>query len=118
MHTHLCYAVYIIYSAENAEMYGLKFKVGVAIIACTNDRINPKFVEVRHIYIIDNKLYLGGTTLGIVEYSTHYHSWIVEKEEQRMLIDAKDTSSKQILTLRPVRGTFNMQFFITPKYAL
>ena len=106
------------YSAENAKMHGLKLKVGVAIITCTKDRINPKFAEVQRIYIIDNKLYLGGTTLGIVEYSTHYHSWIVEKQEQRILIDAKDISNKQILTLRPVRGTFTMQFFITLKYAL
>ena len=88
-----------LYSAESAEMYGLKFKVGMAIITRTKDRIDPKFAEVQGIYIIDNKLYLGSTTLGIVEYSTHYHSWIVEKQEQRILIDAKDIPSKQILTL-------------------
>ena len=40
-------------------MYGLKFKVGEAIITCTKDRIDPKFAEVQSIYIIDNKLFLG-----------------------------------------------------------
>lgn len=108
----------IYYSAESAEMYGMKFKLGVAIITCTKDKIDPKFAEVQSIYIINNKMYLGGTSLEILEYSTHYHSWIVQKQEQRILIDAKVIPSKQILTLRPVRGTYTMQFFITLKHAL
>ena len=56
--------------------------------------------------------------LEIMEYSTQHHSWIVQKQEQRILIDAEDIPSKQILTLRPVRGTFIMQYFITLKHAL
>lgn len=96
----------------------MKFKLGVVIITCTKDRIDPKIAEVRSIYIINNKMYLGSTSLGIMEYSMHYHSWIVQKQEQRILTDAKDIPSKQILTLRPVRGTFAMQYFITVKHAL
>lgn len=107
-----------LYSSQSAEMHGLKLKVGVAIITCTKDRIDPEFAEIQSIFVTDNKLYLGCTALGIVEYSTHYHSWIVQKQEQRILVDAKDIPSKQILTLRPVRGTFTMQFFITLKHAL
>lgn len=105
-------------SAESAEMYGLKLKVGTVVIACAKDKTNPKFAQVQDIYVTDNKVYLGTTVLEILEYSTHFHAWIVQRQENKLIIDVKDLSSKQILTLRQVRGTFGTQHFITMKYAL
>ena len=61
------------------------------------------------------QIVLGIKTLNVVEYCNHYHSWIVEVSTTHSALHIKDIPSRQVLTLRPVRGTFWKQFFVTLK---
>ena len=95
----------------------MMLKSGVAIIYCTEDRSDPKFAMISKMFMIDNRLLLGLKILDVIQYSLHYHSWIVEPTQQILVIPAGNIPTRQVLILRPIRGSISKQFFITLKYA-
>lgn len=96
----------------------MKLIPGNAVITSIKDPTDLHFARIEELFVINSKILLGLITLNVVEYSKHYHSWIVEVSSVHSAVHVKDIPSRQVLTLRPVRGTFWKYFFVTLKYAV
>jgi len=96
----------------------MKLKPGRAIITSTNDDTHLQFARIEEIFVHHSKLIVGLQILSVVEFYDHYHSWVVVPTQKLSTLYVKDLPSRQVLTLRPVRGTHWNQFFITLKYAV
>ena len=96
----------------------MKLKQGVAVITSTSDITALQFAKVEELFVINGDIVLGRHALKVLEYSDHYHSWIVEHDHVYLVSYVKDLPSRQTLTLRPVRGTYWKSSFLTLKYAV
>ena len=85
---------------------------GSAIITSIEDHTYHKFVRIEELFVYHSNVILGLQTLNVIEYSDHYHSWIFKPSNIFTTVHVKDLQSREILTLRPVRG------FITLKCAV
>lgn len=99
-------------------MDGLTFKQEVAVIINISDIGEPSFCEVTDIFISGTSVRLNLLELDTVEFNHHYHSWIVEKTEKRLVKKIKELASTQILPLRPARYHSEMLYYVTLKYTL
>ena len=88
------------------------------MITSAKDPTDLQFARIQELFVVNSNIVLGLKTLNVVEYSNHYHSWIVEESPVLSTLRIKDIDSRQVLTLRPVRGSFWKQFYITLKYAV
>ena len=106
-----CISVYLC-SPEVIETSGMKLKPGVVMIESIKSKSYPTFCRIEQMFIVNNEVLLGVKCLDILEYSIHYHSWIVEEKERcQLILPAKKILTKQVLTLCPVRNTFLNNFF-------
>ena len=96
----------------------MKFNPGNAVITSVKDPTDLHFARIEELFVVDSNIVLGLKTLNVVEYCNHYHSWIVEVSSTHLALHIKDIPSRQVLTLRPVRGTFWKHYFISLKYAV
>ena len=97
------------------EVQGMILKSGSAIITSSEDHTDLKIEE---LFVYCSNVILGLQCLNVKEYSELYHSWIVEPSNIFTALHIKDLQSRQILTLRPVRGTHWTCYFITLKCAV
>ena len=109
---------FVNFSPKHVEVQGMKLKQGVAVITSTMDNTDLRFAKVEELFIVNDTVVLGLHPLKVLKYSNHYHSWIVEHEHTSLVLYMKDLPSRQVLTLRPVRGTYWKYFFLTLKYAV
>ena len=101
-------------SPQMVETLGMSLKPGVVVIESIKSKSNPTFCKIEQMFMVNNELLLGVMCLDIVEYSTHYHSWVVqEKENCRLALLASNIPTRQVLTLHPVRDTLYKQYFLT-----
>ena len=110
--------IYLLCSPKHAEVQGLKFKPGNAVITSVKDPTDLHFARIEELFVVNSNIVLGLKILNVIEYNNHYHSWIVEVSSVLLTLQIKDIHSRQVLSLRPVRGSFWKQFYITLKYAV
>ena len=88
------------------------------MITSVDDSEDPSFCEVSDIFVINgHAIWLGLLQLDVVEFSSHYNSWIVKKSKRKLLKLFNDLPTRQILPLRPARNPTDYAYFITLKYA-
>ena len=113
----LCLQVHVLScSPQTVEVSGMKLKTGVAVLYSTKEKTDPKFAMLTKLFMCDGKVLLGLKELEVVQYSEHYHSWIVEPTPQRMILPVMHLPCRQVLTPRPVQATFS-KLFVTLHYA-
>lgn len=88
----------------------MNLKQGVAVITSTLDITDLQFAKIEELFVVNDNIVLGLHALKVLEYSDHYHSWIVQHDTYLVLY-VKDLPSRQVLTLRPVRETYWKSFF-------
>ena len=96
----------------------MKLKAGSVVITSIKNSTEIEFAKIQQLFVHQSKIIIGLQAMNIVEYSSHYHSWIVEPLHARLLLYTTDLPSRQILTPRPVRVRHWKHFFITLKYAV
>ena len=99
---------------SNAEVHRMKIGMVVPsspLLKITHITSLSEF-RIEELFVYYSNVILGLQALNVIEYSDHYHSWIVEPSNIFTTVHVKDLQSRQILTLRPVRG------FITLKCAV
>ena len=107
------------YSPDTAVIHGMKLKPGVVVVTSVEDKTNPQFCQIRRLFIVNNKLRLGVSKLIVIDYLAHYHSWMVKKQDDQLqILDSKNVPSRQVLTLRTMRGSYSLNFLLTLKHAL
>ena len=111
-------ATHAFFSTKHAEKDGMKFKPGRVVITSIKDGTHLQFARIEEIFVDHSKVVLGLQTLTVIEFSDHYHSWVVTSTPKLSTLFAKDLPSRQVLTLRSVRGTHWNQYFVTLKYAV
>ena len=91
--------------------------VGTAVITDGDTVGTPTFCEVKEIFVINSEIIiLGLMHLQTLEYSHHYHSWIVESTED---LDLLKMQSLDCQVFKPclMKGYYH-QYFITLKYTV
>ena len=83
-------------SPKHAEVQGLKFKPGNAVITSVKDPTDLRFARIEELFIVNSNVVLGLQTLNVVEYCNHYHSWI-EVSPVLLTLQIKDIQSRQFL---------------------
>lgn len=96
----------------------MSLKPGVAVLTGTDDPTNPQFATVQQLFIKDGQVLLGVQYLRVLEYAVHYHSWVVQPSDELAVMRTEHLPSRQVLTLRPVRGSYHGCFFVTLKYGI
>jgi len=88
-------------------------KVGTAVITDVDTVGTPTFCEVKEIFVINSEIILGLMHLRTLEYSHHYHSWIVESTEDLDLLKMQSLDCYQKFKPRLMKGYH--QYFVTLK---
>ena len=108
----LCFMSLSLCSPQVVETLGMNLKPGVVVIESIKSKSNPTFCKIEQMFMVNNELLLGVMCLDTVEYSAHYHSWVVqEKENHQLVLPANHIPTRQVLTLHPVRDTLYKWFF-------
>ena len=96
----------------------MKLKPGVVVLTNTMDCCDLKFALVDKLFVKDGEVLLGLKQLCVLNYATHYHSYVVEYSNDMCVMPMKSLSTQQVLTPRPVQGSYYKQFFVTLKYGI
>ena len=101
-----------------AETMGLHLKPGRVVIVGVDDCGIPAFFEIKEIFRTATVL-LGLERIKVVEYSPHFHSWMIVKEDvpEKKLLDVNLLFTRQCLCPRSLPSVPNRYKFITLKHA-
>lgn len=91
--------------------------VGTAVITEVDTVGTPTFCEVKEIFVINSEIILGLMHLQTLEYSHHYHSWIVRATEDLTVLKMQSLDCHQVFKPRLMKGYYH-QYFITLKYSV
>ncbi len=83
----------------------MRLKPGVVVPISIEDSSDPLFGQIGEIFVKDSVVLVGPKVFQVLECAEHYHSWMVEHSQKLCVVLTKDLPSRQVLTLRPVRGT-------------
>ena len=82
--------------------------VGTAVITDVDTVGTPTFFEVKEIFVINSEIILGLMHLRTLEYSHHYHSWIVESTEDLDLLKMQSLDCQVFLNLASLKVIINI----------
>jgi hypothetical protein len=76
-----------LFHANWAEVCGILYKPDCYILADVSDKV-PVFVHVLYIVALGDgrRIWLCGTKLSTKFFSTHYHSWVVERQKDQNIV--------------------------------
>lgn len=104
-----------IFRAKWARYNGTTLKKDYTIITCIKDS-EPQFGWINDIIISEEqKIILEIVECSIICYANHYHSWVVEKTDQKCCLLCNEFTTQQVLI--PRHANINT-YFITLKYAV
>ena len=92
----------------------MKVKVGTAVITNVDTVGILTFCEVKEIFVINSEIILGLIHLRTLEYSHHYHSWIVESTEDLDLLKMQSLDCYQVFKPCLMKGYYH-RYFVTLK---
>lgn len=103
------------------KMYGLHLKSGGVVITSPHveSTESPEFAVIEEIFMLPTKqVLLGVKMLEVIDYSSHYHSWLVKHTDVKRAVNFNDLCSHQILHARASNICFGVVKFITLKFAV
>ncbi len=105
-------------SANWVKVDGVLVKPGVAVITNIDDSDKPSFSEVVNIFpSAASVIWIGLRELLVVDFHSHFHSWVVKRTEIVSLKMFKELASMQVLPVRPARFDADLLLYITLKYS-
>ncbi len=97
----------------------MELKSGVVIVMGLDESGTPEFVYIQELLVDEcNKVMLGVRAAQVVEYDSHFHSWVIEATTQRQLLPATNILSRQILIPRAMRNTSFIHKYVTLKFVV
>ena len=111
--------VSLINRASTASTRGMKLKPDVVVVTEVDDMAMPHFSCIQEIFVEGNGRILLGTHVSeVIEYSSHFHSWIIRPTRERKIVPVDSLCTRQCLTGRRINTLPITYKLVTLKYAL
>ena len=103
------------------KVNGIHLKAGAVIVLSphTQETESPSFAFIKEIFILPTKeVLLGVKMIEVLDYSTHYHSWLVKHTDNNHVVNFRDLYSPQVLHARSSNYSFGIVKLLTLKYVI
>ena len=97
---------------------GMVLKKGGVVVTASNQD-SPEFGQISEIFVLSpQNIILGLKLMEVLEYSSHYHSWLVRETETLYVTELRNLVSLHILQPRPMCNAMAVVNFVALKYSV
>lgn len=104
---------------STASTRGMTLKPNIVVVTEVDDTAMPHFGSIQEIFVdTSSRILLGVYVLEVVEYSSHFYSWVIQLTSERQIVPADSICSRQCSTARYINTLPIAYKLVTLKYAL